>query len=162
LLDVTSGAFCTVLIPTYLIQLRTADLAQRYQGDGKVTVSANPTTGGTRITGTGRWIPSFGQKTYQAYFCFDAPRAFVQAKYYQGAGRALTFTDLNRTSDGFDREIGRRGPAGVVMGFSPEMEAPTLSVRMGVSWTGSAQACAYAEEEIPDILAFDAVHTAAR
>jgi hypothetical protein len=48
------------------------------------------------------------------------------------------------------------------MGFSPEMEAPTLSVRMGVSWTGSAQACAYAEEEIPDILAFDAVHTAAR
>ncbi|KAJ7115174.1 glycosyl hydrolase family 92-domain-containing protein [Mycena epipterygia] len=137
----------------------TNDLAERYQGDGRAAVSVNPTTHGTRITGTGRWIPSFGQKTYQAYFCFDAPSTFVQAKYYQTAG-GLVYTDLNKT-DTFDREIERHGPAGVLMAFSPEA-ANTLSVRMGVSWTSTAKACAYAEEEIPDLSAFDGVQAAAR
>ncbi|KAJ7490960.1 alpha-1,2-mannosidase, putative subfamily [Mycena latifolia] len=137
----------------------TNDLAERYQGDGKVTVSLNPTTHGTRVTGTGRWIPSFGQKTYQAYFCFDAPGTFVQAKYYQTNGR-LAFTELNGTA-AFEKEIQNHGPAGVLMAFAPET-SHTLSVRMGVSWKSTAKACAYAEEEIPDFLAFDAVKTAAR
>jgi putative alpha-1,2-mannosidase len=44
--------------------------------------------------------------------------------------------------------------------FSPEQKA--LSVRMGISWTSTERACAYAEEEIPDMSAFDAVHTSAR
>ncbi|KAJ7150852.1 glycosyl hydrolase family 92-domain-containing protein [Mycena crocata] len=133
----------------------TSDLAQRYQGDGRVAVSPDLSTDGTRVTGTGRWIPSFGQKTYQVYFCFDAPSTFVDAKYYH----RVSFTSLNRTGT-FDEAIGSGGPAGVLMAFSPGTN--TLSVRMGISWTSSAKACAYGEEEIPDISAFDAVKDAAR
>ncbi|KAJ7790576.1 alpha-1,2-mannosidase, putative subfamily [Mycena olivaceomarginata] len=137
----------------------TTDLADRYQGDGRVTVSPNPSTHGTRITGTGRWIPSFGQKTYQVYFCLDTPHTFAQAKYYETTAGAVAFTDLNQTGS-FDKDIQRHAPAGVILKFSPEQKA--LSVRMGISWTSTERACAYAEEEIPDMSAFDAVHTSAR
>ncbi|KAJ7218257.1 glycosyl hydrolase family 92-domain-containing protein [Mycena haematopus] len=159
----------------------TNDLAERYQGDGHVSISRtpNPTTSssspsiplGTRITGTGRWIPSFGQKTYQVYFCLDAPsaRAVAGAQYYQKEGREYVFTDL--LSDGatemaqFEKDIGRNAPAGVVLAFSPgSSSAPTLEIRMGVSWTSADRACAYAEEEIPNISseAFERVKADAR
>ncbi|KAJ7117454.1 alpha-1,2-mannosidase, putative subfamily [Mycena epipterygia] len=137
----------------------TTDLSGSYQGVGRVTVSPNKATGGTRVTGSGMFNPSFGEGTYQVYFCFDAPRTFVQAKYYQTAGN-LTYTTLDSKTT-FDTQIGTHNPAGVLMGFSPGT-AETLEVRMGISWTSTAKACAYAEEEIPDISAFDAVHTAAR
>ncbi|KAJ7464473.1 alpha-1,2-mannosidase, putative subfamily [Mycena latifolia] len=137
----------------------TTDLSGSYQGGGRVTVSPNRATKGTRITGSGTFLPSFGEGSYQVFFCFDAPRAFAQAKYYQTAGN-LTYTTLSSTAT-FDKQIGNNNPAGVLMGFSPGT-ASTLEVRMGVSWTSTAKACAYAEQEIPDISAFDAVHTAAR
>ncbi|KAJ7139402.1 glycosyl hydrolase family 92-domain-containing protein [Mycena epipterygia] len=144
----------------------TGDLGKSYQGGGRVTVSPNPTTKGTRVTGSGTFIPSFGQGSYQVYFCFDAPSTFVQAKYYQtnsslpfSAG-SLAYTNLDSTVT-FDKEIEKNNPAGVLMGFSPGT-AQTLEVRMGISWTSTAKACAYAEAEIPDTSAFDAIHTAAR
>ncbi|KAJ6512551.1 alpha-1,2-mannosidase, putative subfamily [Mycena sanguinolenta] len=181
----------------------TNDLAERYQGDGRVSVSPtpDPTTSsslraGTRITGTGRWIPSFGQKTYQVYFCFDAPGAseVVGAQYYHKEGREYAFTDLMASSGGeggrrelaeFEKDIGRDAPAGVVLAFSPggpgsssnpQPEAqerrprqqsdaqPTLEIRMGVSWTSTEKACAYAEEEIPEISSagFETVKAQAR
>ncbi|KAJ7742828.1 alpha-1,2-mannosidase, putative subfamily, partial [Mycena metata] len=136
----------------------TTDLSGSYQGVGQVTVSPNSATKGTRITGSGKFVPSFGEGTYQVYFCFDAPRTFLQAKYYQNGGS--TFTTLSNTAT-FNQQIGNNSPAGVLMGFSPG-SAASLIVRMGVSWTSTAKACAYAEEEIPDISAFDAIQTAAR
>ncbi|KAF7337086.1 Glycoside hydrolase family 92 protein [Mycena venus] len=139
----------------------TSDLAYRYQGDGKVTVSPNSKTHGTRITGTGRWIPSFGQNTYQAYFCFDAPRTFAHAKYYETSAGKQTYTDLEQSAE-FEKDVQRSAPAGVLLAFAPEKDGRTLEVRMGVSWTSAEKACAYAEEEIPDISAFDGVHAAAR
>ncbi|KAF8173185.1 glycosyl hydrolase family 92-domain-containing protein [Mycena galopus ATCC 62051] len=127
--------------------------------EGQVTVSSNPTTNGTRATGSGTFIPSFGQSYYTLYFCFDASAAFVQAKYYSTAG-GMQYTDLEETAP-FDTTIPRSAAAGVLMGFPPG-SAQTLSARMGISWTSIEQACAYAEQEIPDISAFDAVHAAAR
>ncbi|KAJ7676120.1 glycosyl hydrolase family 92-domain-containing protein, partial [Mycena rosella] len=121
--------------PLLLLLDVTGDLAQRYQGDGRVTVAPNPATHGTRVTGTGRWIPSFGQKTYRAFFCLDAP-AFAQAAYYQTAG-ALAYTNLS-AAGAFDTAIEHHGPR------------------------AAERACAYAEEEVPDLAAFDAVKAAAR
>ncbi|KAJ7835908.1 alpha-1,2-mannosidase, putative subfamily [Mycena olivaceomarginata] len=132
----------------------TGDLGQSFQGIGQVTVTSNPTTKGTRVTGSGSFIPSFGQSKYQVFFCADTSIPFVQAKYYEN----LEYTDVNQTT--FDKDI-QRAPAGLLMGFAPGAEH-TLSVRMGVSWTSTVKACAYAEQEIPDISAFDTVHTAAR
>ncbi|KAF7374273.1 Glycoside hydrolase family 92 protein [Mycena sanguinolenta] len=129
----------------------TNDLAERYQGDGRVSVSPtpDPTTSsslraGTRITGTGRWIPSFGQKTYQVYFCFDAPGAseVVGAQYYHKEGRDYVFTDLMTSEEEeaaeraegekgrrgmaeFEKDIGRDAPAGVVLAFSPRSSSST-------------------------------------
>ncbi|KAJ6546997.1 glycosyl hydrolase family 92-domain-containing protein [Mycena capillaripes] len=136
----------------------TRDLMGSYRSPGRVTVSPNPTTQGTRVTGSGTFGPSFGHGSYQVFFCFDAP-TFVQAKYYQTAG-SLAYTDLNSTAT-FDEQIGSNSPAGVLMGFAPGTSG-TLEVRMGISWTSTSKACTYAEEEVPDISAFDAIHTAAR
>ncbi|KAJ6592313.1 alpha-1,2-mannosidase, putative subfamily, partial [Mycena vulgaris] len=137
----------------------TTDLSGSYQGGGRVTVSPNPATGGTRVTGNGTFSPSFGQGTHQVHFCFDSPRTFVQAKYYQTIG-TLAYTSLDSNGT-FDQAIENNNPAGILMGFPPGA-SPTLEVRMGVSWTSTAKACAYAEQEIPDISAFEAIHTAAR
>ncbi|KAK7006255.1 glycoside hydrolase family 92 protein [Favolaschia claudopus] len=130
----------------------TNDLAVRYQGDGHLTVSPSPSISGTRITGTGRWIPSFGQTTYQVFFCLDSPRPFIQAKYYQTANRALEYTDLNNTAS-FEKRIERHAPAGVLLGFAPRKgvkgQEAELVLRMGVSWVSAERACAFAEEEIP-------------
>ncbi|KAJ6480878.1 alpha-1,2-mannosidase, putative subfamily [Mycena sanguinolenta] len=138
----------------------TRDLSGSYQG-GQVTVSPNPTTKGTRVTGSGTFTPSFGEGSYQVYFCFDAPTTFAQAKYYVNSG-GLKYTDLDPTKT-VNKVQNNNDPAGVLMGFTPG-SAPTLTVRMGISWTSTAKACAYGEEEIPTIssAAFDAVQTAAR
>ncbi|KAJ7434811.1 glycosyl hydrolase family 92-domain-containing protein [Mycena galericulata] len=184
----------------------TGDLGKNYRGDGRVSVSSFTSppsnTAGTRITGTGTFIPSFGQSTYSVFFCLDVPLFFKQAVYYETTSGAKEYLELNPSAavessaevgvnatgaeGGFEREIGRHGPAGVVLGFptspspskrqsvvethtDPDINADssgarTLYVRMGISFTSSARACAYAEEEIPEIstVAFEDVRGAAR
>ncbi|KAJ6534151.1 glycosyl hydrolase family 92-domain-containing protein [Mycena capillaripes] len=143
----------------------TSDLAMRYQGGGGVHVSANPN--GTRITGSGRWIPSFGQGTYAVFFCFDAPHSPSKLYYFERQGGRHGFTALNSTSitegkegEGemvFEKEIaGGTGPAGVLMSFSPpppsaksKGKGAQLEVRIGISWTSTERACKYAAEELP-------------
>ncbi|KAJ7210479.1 glycosyl hydrolase family 92-domain-containing protein, partial [Mycena pura] len=138
------------------------DLSGSYKGSGSVTVSPNAATKGTRITGTGTFLPSFGQGSYQVHFCFDTANAFVQAKYHQTTGGSLAYTTLNSTAT-FTAQIGSNNLAGVLLGYAPATAtAKTLGVRMGISWTSTAKACAFAEEEIPDISAFDAIQIAAR
>ncbi|KAJ7352022.1 alpha-1,2-mannosidase, putative subfamily [Mycena albidolilacea] len=138
----------------------TGDLGGSFHTEeGHVTVSPNPTTKGTRVTGSGTFIPSFGQSFYRLFFCFDASATFEQAKYYETSG-GMKYTDLDGTTT-FDKSISRNGVAGVLMGFAPGT-AHAFSARMGISWISTEKACAYAEEEIPDISAFDTVHTAAR
>ncbi|KAJ7025795.1 alpha-1,2-mannosidase, putative subfamily [Mycena alexandri] len=112
----------------------TGDLGKNYR-DGKIIVSLNPNTNGLRIIGHGKFIPSFGQSS----------------------SGGLRYTDSNGTV--FDHDIGRHNPAGVLMAFPP---GDSLSIRMGMSFTSTTKACAYAEEEIPDLSAFDALRAAAR
>lgn len=118
----------------------------------------NPATRGTRITGSGRFGPSFGQGSYDVHFCLDT-RAFQQAKYYQTDG-AVQYTTLNNTA-AFNADIGSHNPAGVLLGFASGASR-TLEVRMGISWTSQDKACTYAQAEIPNLSAFDAVKAAAR
>ncbi|KAF8197706.1 glycosyl hydrolase family 92-domain-containing protein [Mycena galopus ATCC 62051] len=133
----------------------TGDLGQSFQGIGQLTISPTPgTTNGTRITGSGTFIPSFGESNFQVFFCADTSEAFLQAKYYEDS----QFTDLNQTT--FSTDI-TAAPAGVLMGFSAGADN-ILVVRMGISWTSTVKACAYAEQEIPDLSAFDTVQAAAR
>ncbi|KAJ6545708.1 glycosyl hydrolase family 92-domain-containing protein [Mycena capillaripes] len=152
----------------------TGDLGKSFHG-GKVTFTPSPTAGGTtRVTGSGAFIPSFGQKDYRVYFCFDAlgpvpaGDGLVQATYYQ----AGEYIPLNLTGT-FEKELQGRTNAGVIMAFGSgtEMEkgkegevkdAPTLAVRMGISWISTEKACKYAEDEVPDMVALDEVHAAAR
>ncbi|KAJ6545692.1 alpha-1,2-mannosidase, putative subfamily [Mycena capillaripes] len=141
----------------------TGDLGKSFHG-GKVTFTPSPTAGGTtRVTGSGAFIPSFGQKDYRVYFCFDAlgpvpaGDGLVQATYYQ----AGEYIPLNLTGT-FEKEL--QG-AGTEMEKGKEGEvkdAPTLAVRMGISWISTEKACKYAEDEVPDMVALDEVHAAAR
>jgi putative alpha-1,2-mannosidase len=92
------------------------------------------------------------------HFCLDT-RAFQQAKYYQTDG-AVQYTTLNNTA-AFNADIGSHNPAGVLLGFASGASR-TLEVRMGISWTSQDKACTYAQAEIPNLSAFDAVKAAAR
>ena len=133
----------------------TTDLSHSYQGNGTVDIfTAN---NGTRITGSGRFLPSFGEGDYEVFFCFDS-RAIEQAKFYQNSSNHITFTNVTQS---FSREVGHHNPAGVLMAFSPEGTG-VLNVRMGVSWTSTTKACSFAEAEIPNLDAFDEIKAAAR
>ncbi|KAJ7066143.1 alpha-1,2-mannosidase, putative subfamily [Mycena amicta] len=138
----------------------TRDLSGSYEGGGNVTVTTNK-VGGTRVTGTGTFSPSFGQGSYKVYFCMDTATRFAQAQFFRTVGGAVTYTALS--TDPFSAQIEGNSPAGLLFGFAPPFApAESLSVRMGISWTNSAKACAFAEEEIPDISAFDVIKSAAR
>ncbi|KAJ7160027.1 alpha-1,2-mannosidase, putative subfamily [Mycena crocata] len=143
----------------------TAVLSGVYRNSGRTTISPNPTTGGTRVTGTGRYIPSFGKDMYQPYLCLDTAHPIKHGQYYETAG-SRAYTALNATSE-LDRALENHGPAGVLMAFTTAEEGKgaqnrTLEVRMGISWTSAARACEYAEAEIPDLAAFEGVKAAAR
>lgn len=135
----------------------TTDLSRSYQGNGTVDIST--ANNGTRVTGKGRFLPSFGEGSYEVFFCYDS-RAFEQAKFYHNNPTVNQITYTNITQ-GFSSEIGQQNPAGVLMTFSPESDG-VLMVRMGVSWTSTEKACSYGEAEIPDLGAFDTIKTAAR
>ena len=134
----------------------TTDLAHSYEGMGTVAITTSGNN--TRITGSGEFLPSFGQGSFVVYFCLDT-RAFEQAKFYHSNSTAqIAYTNV--TGD-FNSVIGSQNPAGVLMGFSPGDDG-VLKIRMGVSWTSSAKACSFAEDEIPDLDAFDQIKAAAR
>ncbi|KAJ7610617.1 glycosyl hydrolase family 92-domain-containing protein [Mycena polygramma] len=128
----------------------TSDLAMRYQGGGGVRVSSSSAQGGrTRVTGSGRWIPSFGQGTYGVFFCLDAPALSSassssptegqggEAQYFYKQGRDAAFLALNATDttqqggEGeevlYDTQIAAgTGPAGVILSFpSPPHPPPS-------------------------------------
>lgn len=128
----------------------TTDLSRSFQGVGLATVTATST--GTRITGGGEYLPSFGEGNYQVFFCFDGP-AFDQAVFSAGGA-------IQNISTSFNTSL-TVAPSGFAMSFKPEADN-VLKIRMGISWTSAAKACAYAESEIPDLNAFDSIKAAAR
>ncbi|KAF8525819.1 alpha-1,2-mannosidase, putative subfamily [Hysterangium stoloniferum] len=126
----------------------TTDLSRSFLG-GSVNIA--PTSTGTRITGGGTFQPSFGQGTYQVFFCYDSP-AFQNAVLFNGSKFTNITGPVNATIP--------VATAGIAMSFTGSTNV--LNVRMGVSWTSSAKACAFAESEIPRLDSFDTVKAAAR
>ncbi|KAF7300759.1 Glycoside hydrolase family 92 protein [Mycena kentingensis (nom. inval.)] len=135
----------------------TGDLSRSFRSPGNVTVSPNPATNGTRATGMGTFGPSFGHGSYQVFFCLDTAVPFVDGRFFAPASGSTAYTVLS-TNGTFTAQIDR-APGGLLFGF-PKMSS--VNVRVGISWTSAAKACAYAQEEIPDIAGFDAIKNAAR
>lgn len=129
------------------------DLSDSRQDNGSVAV--DPATG--RITGSARFNPSFGQGTYVLHFCTD----FSSAAPLLDAG---IFVDSRASTDVHNLTISRsiNGyplPGGAFVRFA-RADAPVYA-RSATSFISAAQACAYAEAEIPDF-DLDATRAAAR
>lgn len=131
----------------------TTDLGKSFQGSD--TISVSKSTNGTRITGGGQFVPSFGEGTYKVYFCLD-----TQA--YDEAILSRNGQSTNITGDLTQAIYSGDVPAAVLLGFNSSGASQNLTVRVGISWTSTDKACAYAQEEIPDLTAFDQVQAAAR
>ncbi|KIJ52538.1 glycoside hydrolase family 92 protein [Sphaerobolus stellatus SS14] len=136
--------------PQILLLDLTTDLSRSFMGDGSVALTKTAT--GTRISGNGRFGPSFGEGSYEVFFCFDGP-AFTEATFYQGSN----FSSVNAT---FSANL-PSAPAGIIMKFTPPANH-VLNIRMAISWTSAQKACSFGQSEIPDLGAFDTVKAAAR
>ncbi|KAI0863925.1 alpha-1,2-mannosidase-like protein [Xylaria cubensis] len=123
----------------------------RSGGDVKV----NATSG--RMQGGGKFRASFGQGSYEAYFCAD----------FRGAEIRRTGTFLHEKATDSVQAIGAlysdvripHGSAGTWVQFVSAPENQILA-RVGVSFISAAQACLNGEREIPDF-EFSRVVTAA-
>ncbi|KAK8046567.1 glycosyl hydrolase family 92 [Apiospora saccharicola] len=127
--------------PVLLLDL--TDLGRTRRG-GEIQV--DPESG--RMTGSGKFMPSFGHGQYSAYFCAD----------FKGAGIRKTGTFVNTKANETVKGMGRGGsggstmPAGSAGGFV-QFDRPSESqflARVGLSFMSVAQACQNAEREIPD------------
>jgi putative alpha-1,2-mannosidase len=127
------------------------DLSDSRQDNG--TVSVDPTTG--RITGSARFLPSFGSGNYVLYFCTDFSGAdildngiFVNSR----ASTAVKNLTISRSINGYPL------PGGAFVRFASG--ANPILARTAVSFISTAQACSHAENEIPGF-DFAAVSSAA-
>jgi len=135
-----------------LILLDLSDLSDSRQDNGSISVDA--TTG--QMTGYGRFLPSFGQGTYFAYFCADFSGADVRDNGIYSNSRASTDVKdlkISRSINGYPL------PGGGFVRFQNPGDNPILA-RVGVSLISSEQACSSAEAEIPSF-DFEATQTAA-
>ncbi|KAF7308199.1 Alpha-1-2-mannosidase family protein [Mycena chlorophos] len=144
--------------PILLLEV-TRDLSGSYRAPGNYTVSP-ATHGGVRVTGGGTFGPSFGEGQYAVYFCMDTTATLAQAQSFSTVSGSVEYTTVNPKQT-FSATIGSNSPAGLLFGFN-SVPAETLNVRMGISWTSTAKACAYAEEEIPNLGGFNTVKSDAR
>ena len=134
-----------------LILLDLSDLSDSRQDNG--TVAVDETTG--RITGHARFLPSFGQGNYVAYFCADFSGAPLRDNGIFANSRASTQVKdltISRSINGYPL------PGGAFNRFQGSSDG--VIARIGVSMISSAKACASAEYEIP-AFDFEATKTAA-
>ena len=119
-----------------------SDLSDSRQDNGTVAVDA--ATG--RITGSARFLPSFGQGSYVLHFCTDFWRAdildsgiFANSR----ASAAVKNLTISRSINGYPL------PGGAFVRFKSVADGPIL-VRTATSFISVDRACAHAEGEIPD------------
>jgi len=127
------------------------DLADSRQDNASVTV--DPKTG--RITGSARFLPSFGTGSYVLHFCTDFSGAhIVDSGIFVNSRASTEVHDLtiSRSINGYPL------PGGAFVRFNSGAE-PIL-VRTATSFISSERACEHAEHEIPDF-DFTAVSEAA-
>ncbi|KAL1902491.1 hypothetical protein Sste5346_001472 [Sporothrix stenoceras] len=128
-----------------------SDLSDSRQDNA--TINVDPTTG--RITGSGRFLPSFGSSSYVLYFCTDFHGATIQDSAIYVNNRASTDVHnvtISRSINGYPL------PGGAFVRFTSGTSP--ITARMATSFISSEQACAHAEKEIPSF-DFDAVAQAA-
>ncbi|KAL2166173.1 hypothetical protein VTG60DRAFT_3156 [Thermothelomyces hinnuleus] len=127
------------------------DLADSRQDNA--TVAVDPKTG--RITGSARFLPSFGAGTFVLHFCTDFEGAEVAESGIFVNSRASTEVHnltISRSINGYPL------PGGAFVRFNSGAE-PIL-VRTATSFISAERACEHAEKEIPDF-DFTAVSEAA-
>jgi putative alpha-1,2-mannosidase len=117
------------------------DLADSRQDNGTVTIDAN--TG--RITGSAKFLPSFGGGNFLLYFCTDFKGAdildtgiFVDSR----ASTSVKDLTISRSINGYPL------PGGAFVRFK-SADDPIL-VRTATSFISVEQACSHGETEIPD------------
>ncbi|KAG8742577.1 hypothetical protein FRC10_001242 [Ceratobasidium sp. 414] len=109
----------------------------------------DPTTG--RVKGGASFAGSFGPGSYRAYVCVDIKGDGFETKVteygvWQGGSAIKGSVQLSQLYLGAVNEAGSL----VTYSPSPGGSNTTLLVRVGVSFISADQACASAEEEIPD------------
>lgn len=123
-----------------VVFLDLTDLSDSRQDNASISV--DETSG--RMTGNSRFLPSFGQGNYVAYFCADFKGSQIRDNGI--------FVDSRGSVDVKDVKISRGingapPPAGAFLRFTSK--DPVLA-RVGLSFISSEQACSLAESEIPD------------
>ncbi|ATZ51835.1 hypothetical protein BCIN_07g04000 [Botrytis cinerea B05.10] len=134
-----------------LILMDLTDLSDSRQDNASVSVDT--TTG--RMTGNGKFLPSFGSGNYVLYFCADFSGASIRDNgIFVNSRASADVKDLkiSRSINGYPL------PGGAFVRFQSPGEG--ILARVGVSYISSDQACANAEAEIPDF-DFAAVQSAA-
>lgn len=129
--------------------------------DSRINGSINVDAGTGRISGTGRFVPSFGIGSYVLHFCADFSGADIRDTGVFMNNRAGSEPkNLSVTPDGINNspEI---LPAGAWTRFHAPNKDNQILARVGVSFISVDQACSNAEKEIPDF-DFEATHTAAK
>ncbi|KAH4046549.1 hypothetical protein HBI04_127960 [Parastagonospora nodorum] len=125
------------------------------RADANITI--HPNNG--RISGSGRFTPSFGQGAYVSYFCLDFDGAAVKDAGIWTNSRAARTTSLKIRS-GDVRQAPSLRPAGGWVQFEKPKKNNQILARVGMSFISEAQACSNAEKEIPRTN-FDSVAKAA-
>jgi len=132
----------TTLNPHILVDL--TDLP-RTRSEANITVYAQ----NGRITGGGRFSPSFGIGTYQSYFCLDFDGAKVRDAGVWANTRAAKGVMKMQILPGDMRKTPSERPAGGWVQFEKPVKNNQILARVGMSFISEDQACANAEREIP-------------
>ncbi|OOQ90455.1 putative alpha-1,2-mannosidase family protein [Penicillium brasilianum] len=126
-----------------LILLDLSDLSDSRQDNASISIDKSS----GRMTGSGRFLPSFGSGAYTLHFCAD----FQSSGSLRDSG---IFVDARASTDVHDLTISRsiNGyplPGG---GFVRHEAPPDgiIQARVGVSFISPEQACSHAEAEIGD------------
>ncbi|KAF9044979.1 glycoside hydrolase family 92 protein [Panaeolus papilionaceus] len=117
-----------------------------------------------RVKGGAEFAASFGPGRYKAFTCVDFKGQGYQLGKPTEYGVWLGNFPVRGTTDLLQVYYGFVSEMGALLTFPPPPSPTTpttILVRVGVSFISSAQACANAEEEIPDF-DFERVHKASR
>ncbi|OKL56251.1 hypothetical protein UA08_08523 [Talaromyces atroroseus] len=136
-----------------LILMDLTDLSNSRQDNA--TIDVDESSG--RMTGSGRFLPSFGSGDYTSYFCAD----FQSASSIRDNG---IFVNSRATSEAKSLRISRsiNGyplPGGAWIRFNASTNSSVIA-RVGISLISENQACSNAEKEIPSF-DFNSTYSAA-
>jgi predicted alpha-1,2-mannosidase len=127
-----------------LLMLDLTDLWASRQ-NASISIEADDGSSSGRMKGNGTFLPSFGQGSYQAYFCLDVSGGAIKDSGIWVNDRAGTELKDLYVTRGFNLFYIQGG--GFIR-FQGPVSQPILA-RMGSSFISTAQACQNADLEIP-------------